>query len=89
MLRVTSGLRERVFISAAQDGELPPPEPLQVHLYCVPLIDTDEALPLLQRLVDGAEEKQLVIAEPQTPFTFGVGVAGRKQPASTPFGSQP
>ena len=65
----TPGLDNRV---AVQVPELvPPPEPLQVQVQG-PEPDTAVAVPVLQRLVVGAVQTELPLAEPQVPLTTGL-----------------
>ena len=58
--------------AALQDAVVPLFEPAHDHVHG-PFPETDEAVPTLQRLVVGAEERDVPFDEPQTPF-MGVTV---------------
>jgi hypothetical protein len=68
---------------AAQEALVPPLEPVQFHDHG-PEPVTDEAVPVEQRLVEGAALTATPFADPQVPFT-AVGVLDAEQLAVVPL----
>ena len=79
MLGIGLGGIGGVLLVALHDAVDPPPDPVQLQVQVEELVVTEDAVPVVQRLVVGAEVKDPPCDDPQEPL-IGVGVVTQVLP---------